>query len=98
MINAEKAKLLVQDELQYIYSQLQHGMDVSPGRRLRLEGKIELLLQWQLLDWPWLQDVVNQQYACFFGQPLADDYWLWMRQEQQFMLPAKMQDAPVFKS
>lgn len=97
MIKAEEAKALIEKEVIEIYLQLQQGMDVSVGQRLRLEGKVEMLLHWQLIDWQWLKDFINEQYQGHFNQELFHDHWVWMQDDKRFYLPVKMRDAPVFR-
>jgi hypothetical protein len=98
MLNKASAQQHVHDQVITLYTQLQQGQDVSPGERLRLEGQVELLLQFQLLDWPWLQQLINTQYQQHFHQPVNEILWQWMHTDQRFYLPVKMHEAPVYKN
>lgn len=98
MLNKASAQQHVQSQVTTLYTQLQQGQDVSPGERLRLEGQVELLLQFQLLDWPWLQQLINTQYQQYFNQPVNETLWQWMHNDQRFYFPVKMHEAPVYKS
>lgn len=96
-ITPEQARTLVMDEVLVIYSRLRQGHDVSPGQCLRLEGKVELLLQLQVLELAWLEAWVSEQYLMHFGLGLPQGYWEWQQAEQRFCLPLKMMDAPVYR-
>ncbi len=98
MLDKDSAQQWVSEKVKALYTQLQQGLDVSPGERLRLEGQIELLLQFQLLEWHWLQETINTQYQQHFHQPVNETLWQWMHNDQRFYLPMKMHEAPVYKS
>jgi hypothetical protein len=83
------------NEIQGLYQQLAQGLDVSPARRYRLEGKIELLLQQQVISWQALQKQVDDYYQTFLQANVEATFWQWCLEQQQFRLPTKMPIAPV---
>ena len=98
LVTAEQARHLITEEIDGLYRHLESGNDVSPGRRFRLEGKIELLLGLGILDKAWLTGFIEMSYEKYFRQPLDPLYWQWQSESAVFCLPLKMQDAPVYKS
>jgi hypothetical protein len=97
MLDKAEAELFVTEEINAIYTQLQQGLDVSIGKRLRLEGKIDLLLQLKLIDTAWLVIVVKQAYLRHFQCHLNALWCDWQRDIDYFCLPIKMTEAPVYK-
>ena len=97
IITMDDAKRWILEDIQCLYEALHRGHDVSPGKRLKLEGKVELFLSLELIDWFWLQKEINEAYEHYLGQPVAEGYWQWLMEENLFCLPVKMQDAPVYK-
>lgn len=83
------------NEIQGLYQQLAQGLDVSPARRYRLEGKIELLLQQQVISWQALQKRVDDYCQTFLQARVEATFWQWCLEQQQFRLPIKMSTAPV---
>lgn len=92
-LNDKVAKQLVIDGLTYFYTQLEQGLDVSPGERLRFEGKVELLLDEGLLDWAWLKKTTEQCYVDILNQLIDAHYWLWLEDEGKYYMPYKMLGA-----
>lgn len=97
MLNEVEARQWVSEKVIAIYRKLQQGKDVSYGERLRIEGQVELLLAFHLLDWAWLQEFINTQHQYYLGNAIDAAMWQWMHDDNHFYLPAKMQEAPVYK-
>lgn len=97
MLTEESAKQLFINNLTQFYEQLSRGWDVSPGDRLRFEGKVELLLDASLLEWDWLKQTTSSLHSRILGVDVDDAYWSWIDDEGIFYIPFKMQDAPVYK-
>ena len=98
MMDKETAEQQLTEQLGSLYQQLSDGLDVSPARRLRLEGRLELMLEMQLLEQDQLETIVTRLYQQYFNQALPDNYWQWLANEKTLCLPFKMQDAPVYKN
>lgn len=96
MIDEVFAVHLVCSGVDQLYFDLHHGMDVSPGARLRFEGKVELLLECGVIDRAWLEGLVNDRYQHYFGQSVDPIYWEWMKTDNRFYLPWQMLEAPVY--
>lgn len=97
VLTPEQAKQMMIVKVSTFYERLQNGFDVSPGQQHRLEGQVELLLMLQLIDRNWLEDAIGLLYQQYFQQTLLADHWHWMHDENQFFLPIKMLEAPVYK-
>ena len=94
-----EAEQFVIARLQGIYQPLAAGQDIAPGKRLRLEGQIELLLLQGLIDAGWLRTTISELYQSAFAEPVDELFWQWQGlQPQPFCLPWRMWDAPVYKS
>ncbi len=98
MLDEISIKEFLVERIEAIYQSLQQGHDVSPGDRLRLEGQIELMLVYDVIDREWIEEFVKQRYQYFFKQTVDDVHWQWVEQDQHFYLPVKMQEAPVYKA
>lgn len=98
MMDKNQAQQQLESLVRDLYQALSDGLDVSPARRLRLEGRIELMLELQLIEQRWLEQTITVLYQQYFGRALAQGYWQWLADEQMFCLPFKMQDAPVYKN
>lgn len=97
MLSEKQAEAFVVDQISAFYSRLASGWDLSPGERLRFEGKVELLLECQLIEWTWLIDTTKQLLNDVLEYQPEEAYWLWLESEQCYYLPHKMMDAPVYK-
>lgn len=98
MLNEDSAKQHVTTTIDQIYNTLQSGFDVSTGDRLRFEGQVELLLQFNFINEKWLRELINQRYQYYFQLPIDEIHWQWAKQDKRFYLPFKMQEAPVYKT
>lgn len=98
-MNKTEAELFVSTRIQQIYRQLAAGLDVAPGKRLRLEGQIELLQHQQLITQAWLEEELNRLHQSAFGEVVDPLFWQWQQQQgSPFCLPWRMWDAPVYKA
>lgn len=93
----DEARQWLLDALDGIYHDLSCGLDISPGRCLRLEGQIDLLLAWQLLERNWLISEIENRYRQCCGEAVEAGFWQW-QQQGVFVLPLRMREAPVYKS
>lgn len=82
-------------QLARFYQPLSQGQDISPAQLLKLEGKIEYLLEQQLLDWAQVQQQVDAQYQQVFGDKPPAVHWQWCKSDNTMRLPYQMQAAPV---
>ena len=98
MLEKDTAKKFITGIIDEIYLTLKQGYDVSPGDRLRLEGQVELLIAFDVIDWNWIESLVNRLYQSAFHQNVEEDYWNWMKSDKRFYLPVKMREAPVYKT
>lgn len=85
----------IQLQLDLLYLQLKENGDVSPAQRLRLEGQLQLLLDWQLLTWPQLKSIVEPAFKQATGSNVEAAFWQWCEQEQYCRLPYRTTLAPV---
>ena len=98
MYDEESSKAMIKKSVEDIYFRLHKGQDVSPGDRLRLEGKIDMLMEMEFVDWLWLEDTVNKLYQQYFEEDIDETLWQWMKADKRFYLPFTMREAPVYKS
>ena len=97
-LTPEAAEAWVKTRLIDVYQRLRDGMDVSPRQRLSLEGQIDLLLAFELLDREQLVHTIEALYQEATSEPVNPKFWQWNNHEKIFRLPIKMTDAPVYKS
>ena len=97
MYTREQAEAFIQNTLQQFYQQLVKGWDVSPGDRLRFEGKVELLLDMGLLDYEAAISLTEKCYQEAYSEPVNPDFWKWLEEEKSYQMPYKMMEAPVYR-
>ncbi|CAA0100360.1 Uncharacterised protein [BD1-7 clade bacterium] len=98
MLNQASAEKWVEDALAEIYLRIQQGKDVSPAARLALEGQIDLLLAFELLEFSWLRDRVVWHHRLAINEVPSALFWEWLEDRPGFVLPLKMSEAPVYHS
>lgn len=94
-LQALKPQLL--GELSELFERLGKGLDVSPSKRYKLEGQLELLLQLNLLDENELQTFCEKQLKAHKLSLPPEGFWQWAQEQGRFFIPAPMVEAPVFK-
>ena len=78
-----------------MFSALEGGGEVPPGRRLRTEGYMEALVELGLADQSSLQDAMASCYRECYGEPLQED---WRELFPFPQVPGFGRRAPVFPS
>ncbi len=84
-----------------LYLSLSLGLDASPARLYRLEGKLELLIEAQILSHQEVVDCIQSsiaKHAIELSQDYLSNHWKWCLQSSYIRLPIKQSDAPVYES
>ncbi|CAA0107997.1 Uncharacterised protein [BD1-7 clade bacterium] len=98
MLDQASAEQWVEDALAVIYQRIQQGKDVSPAARLALEGQVDLLLAFELLEFSWLRDRVVWHHRLATNEAPSALFWEWLEARLGFVLPLKMTEAPVYRA
>ena len=81
------------------YQDLSEGLDVSPARKFRLEGRLQVLLSLGVLSLKDLRDFCDNQQRNFNLLVSDDLYWQWACENETLVkLPFYMHEAPVYPS
>lgn len=94
-MNQKKLIEQMQLQLDLLYSQLKASGDITPAQRFRLEGQLQLLLDWQLLSWSQLKSLVGPAFRQATGLNVEANFWQWCEQQQYCRLPYRTTIAPV---
>jgi hypothetical protein len=81
--------------IEQLYDRLRSGVDVAPGERLRLEGRLELLVELGIASHKQLEEAISQRYLRFFGEPVDPLYWQWMASANRIYLPCRTNPAQL---
>ena len=103
MTGVDMNKLIddVLKDVKQFYKRLGSGLDASPARVYRLEGKLSLLLQGGYLEFKFIRDLVDQQLQNWELELKSDylvQHWQWCEESKTLRLPIKQGDAPVYPS
>lgn len=98
LLNKESAIGFITSEVEAVYAALSAGEPVSLSARLHLEGQINLLLTYELIDFSWVKSFISKEYEKWMEQPVSPIMWQWMKDDGCFYLPIKMHEAPVYKT
>lgn len=97
-LSRKTAKVHIINKIETIYQSLSEGNDVSISKRLSLEGQVNLLLDYEMIEFSWLKSTTNEAYQKWIGEPVSPIMWQWMKDDGCFYLPVKMYEAPVYKT
>ncbi len=98
VLSKKTAVSYITEHVEAIYTLLSDGEPVSLSRRLHLEGQINLLMTYEMIEFSWLKSFINAEYEKWMGEPVSQMMWQWMRDDGCFYLPIKMHEAPVYKT
>ncbi len=97
-IAAEQAQMYITEAIHDVYRRLKVGKDVAPSQQFYLQGQAAMLMEFDVITFDWLKHQVNKLYQEYFSEHVEQDLWLWMENQQHFILPMKMWEAPVYKN
>ena len=95
----ESQKQQALQDIEHCFQDLASAQDVSPARKFRLEGRLQVLLAVGVIDILEIQQYCCAQQQAYHLPESETEYWAWATsQAGTIRLPFYMQPAPVYPS